>query len=229
MKNIVIAFILLVYSCLADAEYTLNFGIVPQQSPSKLAKLWEPIFNHIAKETSIKIRFEIAPNIPIFEKILAAGKYDLAYMNPYHYAVFSKTLGYKALGKASDKRIKGIMVVLKKSKINIHDLDHSELTFPAPVALAASMLTRPAITQKDVLFTEKYVSSHDSVYCAVAKGIYPAGGGVMSTFDKTLPDIRKQLKIMWTSKGFTPHAIAANPRVNKNDNKNTKIRDQYDT
>lgn len=218
MKNIIIVFILLAYSCMAHAEYSLNFGIVPQQSATKLAKLWGPIFNHIEKETNIKIHFETAPNIPIFEKRLAAGKYDLAYMNPYHYVVFSETSGYEALVKASNKRIKGIIVVHQTSKIkNLNNLNYSELAFPAPAAFAASILTRSALTQKGVLFTAKYVSSHDSVYRAVAKGIYPAGGGVIRTFNNTSPEIRKQLKIMWTSKGFTPHAIAAHPRVNKSE------------
>ena len=203
---------------MAHAEYSLNFGIVPQQSATKLAKLWGPIFNHLEIETGIIIRFETAPNIPIFEQRLAAGKYDLAYMNPYHYVVFSKVPGYIALGKASEKSIKGIMVVRKASKIkNLNDLNNSELAFPAPAAFAASILTRSALTQHGVLFTAKYVSSHDSVYRAVAKGIYPAGGGVIRTFNNSSPEIRKQLEIMWTSKGYTPHAIAAHPRVNKGD------------
>jgi phosphonate transport system substrate-binding protein len=224
MKNIIIIFILFAYSCIAHAENSLNFGIVPQQSATKLAKLWGPIFNHLEIETGIKIRFETAPNIPIFEQRLASGKYDLAYMNPYHYVVFSKVPGYKALGKASDKSIKGIMVVRKASNIqNLNDLNNSELAFPAPAAFAASILTRTALTQHGVLFTAKYVSSHDSVYRAVAKGIYPAGGGVIRTFNNSSPEIRKQLEIMWTSKGYTPHAIAAHPRVNKNDIKKIQI------
>jgi phosphonate transport system substrate-binding protein len=216
MNNIIIIITLLTYSCLANAEGILNFGIVPQQSATKLAKLWGPIFSHIEKETGIKIHFETAPNIPIFEKRLAEGQYDLAYMNPYHYVIFSKAPGYRALGKASAKRIKGIMVVRKASKIeSLKDLNNGELAFPAPAAFAASILTRTSLTKQGILFTAKYVSSHDSVYRAVAKGIYPAGGGVMRTFNNTAPEIREQLKIVWTSKGYTPHAIAAHPRVDE--------------
>lgn len=214
MNNIIIIIILLSYSCLVNAERSLNFGIVPQQSATKLAKLWGPIFSHLEKETGIKIQFETAPNIPIFEKRLAEGQYDLSYMNPYHYVIFSKVPGYKALGKASEKRIKGIIVVRKASNIeNLNDLNNSELAFPAPAAFAASILTRTALTKQGILFTPKYVSSHDSVYRAVAKGIYPAGGGVIRTFNNAAPEIRAQLKVMWTSKGYTPHAIAAHPRV----------------
>jgi phosphonate transport system substrate-binding protein len=150
---------------------------------SKLASLWGPIFEHIQQKTGITVRFATAPNIPIFEKRLEAGEYDFAYMNPYHYVVFSKAPGYRALNKARDKKIKGIIVVRKDSKLNnLKDLNNNALAFPAPAAFAASILTRSAISAVGAEFTPKYVNSHDSVYCAVAKGIYPAGGGVLRTF-----------------------------------------------
>ena len=58
-----------------------------------------------------------------------------------------------------------------------------------------------------------YVSSHDSVYRSVAKGLHPAGGGVMRTFLRVDPEIRDQLRILWTTEGYTPHAFAAHPAV----------------
>jgi len=218
MKNLLLILTLLFSTSNAMAEKVLSFGIVPQQSASKLARLWTPILDHISEQTGLEIRFSTAPDIPTFEKRLAAGKYDFAYMNPYHYVVFSEAPGYNALNKARDKRIKGIIVVKKDSKISqLKDLDNSTLAFPAPAAFAASILTRAALTSDGVAFTPKYVSSHDSVYRAVAKGIYPAGGGVVRTFNNMTPEIRDQLKVLWTTRGYTPHAIATRPGLNQSD------------
>jgi phosphonate transport system substrate-binding protein len=214
MIHIILTLALMTSSILANAQESLSFGIVPQQSASRLAQLWGPIFKYLEKETGIKIHFETAPNIPTFEARLAVGKYDFSYMNPYHYVVFSKKPGYEAFSKARNKRIKGIIVVRKDSPIEqLDDLNHSTLAFPAPAAFAASILTRSALTQAAVNFTPKYVSSHDSVYRGVAKGIYLAGGGIIRTFSNMAPEIREQLKILWTSTGYTPHALAAHPRV----------------
>jgi len=213
-------FILILLFCCFPlrAEQILSFGIVPQQSASKLARLWSPILEHISRQSGLKIRFATAPDIPTFEKRLAAGKYDFAYMNPYHYVVFHKAPGYRALNKAQNKRIKGIIVVAKDSKISkLKGLNNSTLAFPAPAAFAASILTRSDLAQDNVTFTAKYVSSHDSVYRTVAKGIYPAGGGVIRTFKNITPEIRHQLRILWTTKGYTPHAIAAHPRIKPSD------------
>ena len=63
------------------------------------------------------IRFTTAPDIPEFERRLLAGRYDLAYMNPYHYTVFSLKPGYIVVAKEKDKLIQGIVVVRKMPRI----------------------------------------------------------------------------------------------------------------
>lgn len=193
---------------------TLTFGIVPQQSASRLARLWIPIFRYLEKSIGKPVHFRTAPDIPTFEKRLAAGEYDLAYMNPYHYTVFSRNPGYRAFAKARGQRIKGIIVVRKDSPIqNLNELQGATLAVPSPAAFAASILTRAYLSSQGIQFTAKYVSSHDSVYRAVAKGLYTAGGGVIQTLENVAPDVREQLRVLWTSQGYTPHAFAAHPRV----------------
>ena len=66
---------------------------------------------------------------------------------------------------------------------------------------------------RGIRFEPSYVSSHDSVYLAVYRGLYLAGGGVMRTFLNAPPEVRDQLRILWTTEGYTPHAVAALPSV----------------
>ncbi len=193
---------------------SFSFGVVPQQSASKLAKNWVPVFEYLGRQTGTKLRFRTARDIPEFERRVAAGDYDLAYVNPYHYTVFSSNPGYRAFAKAEGKRTKGILVVRKDSPIqDPHGLANETIAFPAPAAFAASLLTRAHLAREGIPFLPKYVSSHDSVYRTVAKGLYAAGGGVVRTFNSMEPEIRDQLRILWTSEGYTPHAFAAHPRV----------------
>jgi phosphonate transport system substrate-binding protein len=51
------------------------------------------------------------------------------------------------------------------------------------------------------------------VYRSVAQDFASAGGGIIRTYESIDPEIRSQLNILWKSKGYTPHAIAAHPRV----------------
>jgi phosphonate transport system substrate-binding protein len=191
-----------------------SFGIVPQQSASKLARSWTPLLQYLSEHAGVEIRFRTAPDIPEFERRLSSGEYDLAYMNPYHYTVFSREFGYRAFAKETDKLIRGILVVRKDSPIETpRDLDGSTIAFPAPAAFAASVLTRAFLADQAIAFTPKYVSSHDSVYRTVAQRLYPAGGGVMRTLNSVAPEVREQLRVLWTTEGYTPHAFAAHPRV----------------
>lgn len=205
------------YSLMGFAqEQVLVFGVVPQQSAATLAKLWSPLLAEVSKRSGVAVRFSTAPNIPEFEKRLANGEYDIAYMNPYHFTVFNRTPGYKALVKAKYKLIKGLMVVRKDSPIaSLEQLDGKTLAFPAPKAFAATLLTQANLRAKGVTFEAKYVSSHDSVYQSVAKGLYPAGGGIVRTLENMPDEVKSQLRVLWTSKGYTPHAVAYAPSMSQ--------------
>jgi phosphonate transport system substrate-binding protein len=195
---------------------TITFGIVPQQSAGKLARLWTPVFEQLSTTTGYRIEFKTAPDIPEFERRLAAGEYDLAYMNPYHYTIFHQQPGYQAFAREKDKKLKGIVVVRADSPYReMNELADQTLAFPAPAAFAASIVTRSYLQNHSIPIEAKYVSSHDSVYRSVAKGLYPAGGGVMRTFNNAEDDIREQLRILWVSPGYTPHAFAAHPRLDR--------------
>jgi phosphonate transport system substrate-binding protein len=218
LSRIISALILLSLAATSIAnEVSYSFGVVPQQSAKQLAKLWTPVFRHIQNKTGIKLQFNTAKNIPEFEKRLAEGTYDFAYMNPYHFTVFNREPGYRSLAVRINQPIRGIVVVRKDSQLTtLSDLSGETLVFPSPAAFAASVLPRAQLTNDKIPYKAKYVSSHDSVYLNVAKGLFPAGGGVKRTFNNTSPKVKEQLKVLWTTKPYTPHAITAHPRINQN-------------
>lgn len=191
----------------------LRFGIVPQQAPGELAQRWTPFMVYLSRVLNYPVRFETAKDIPTFERRLAAGAYDVAYINPYHYTVFSRAPGYRVFA-AENKRLTGILVVAKDSPLKTRaDLHGLALAFPGPAAFAATVLPLAALERDGIAVTPHFVSSHDSVYLAVDKGLYPAGGGVMRTFKALPADLRARLRILATTPAYTPHAIAAHPRV----------------
>ncbi len=213
---ITLVFLFGINASVVAKEYT--FGIVPQQSAKKLAQLWTPVLQHLSEVSGMEVKFATAKDIPTFEKRLAAGEYDFAYMNPYHFTVFNELPGYVAMAHQSEKRIKGIVVVRKDSNAqDLTALDGLRLAFPSPAAFAATILPTANIAKLGLNIDAKYVSSHDSVYMAVSRGLLPAGGGIVRTFNKTDPAIRDTLRILWTSTGYTPHAFAAHPAVSSAD------------
>lgn len=192
----------------------LTVGIVPQQSASLLARVWIPLLQEVAARSGVRLVFGTAPDIPSFEEGLAKGAYDLAYMNPYHYAVFSRKAGYRAFAKEQDRRLTGIIVVAKNSPYQtLKDLANQKVAFPAPAAFAASMLTRAEFGRHQVPIGVQYVSSHDSVYRGVARGIFAGGGGIQRTLEAMEPSVAAQLRVLAKTPSYVPHAFAARPGV----------------
>ncbi|WP_394200895.1 phosphate/phosphite/phosphonate ABC transporter substrate-binding protein [Shewanella waksmanii] len=194
---------------------TIVFGVVPQQAASTLARKWSPLLNELSQRLPYQLQFATAPDIPTFEQRLAQGLYDVAYMNPYHYVVFHEPpTDYVALAKERDKKLAGIIVVQKQSPItDISQLAGQTIAFPAPAAFAASVIPRASLKQAKIDIASKYVGSHDSVYLAVSQGLVSAGGGVGRTFNNMPQSVRDQLRILWKTDGYTPHAFATHPRI----------------
>lgn len=206
-----ICFLLSSFSLSADP---ITFGVVPQQSAKKMAEKWQPLIDYISNFTGLDIEFKTAKDIPTFESDLAQGKYDLAYINPYHFVVFNESPGYRSLVHQKDKKILGLIVVRKDSPIKkIDDLAGAEIAFPAPAAFAATIITSAHLRNNDIPFIPRYVNSHDSVYLAVQRNFFSAGGGIMRTLNTSPENVRKDLRVLWTSEGYTPHPIVTHPNM----------------
>jgi phosphonate transport system substrate-binding protein len=194
----------------------IRFGIVPQQSAAELAKLWVPLLGYLQEKSGLELVFETAKDIPTFEKRLAAGEYDVGYMNPYHYIVFHTSPGYTAFAREKGAKLQGVIVVRKDSNLNkIEELAGKTLAFPAPAAFAATILPLAHLKSQGITVTPSFTSSHDSVYMGVARGFFPAGGGINRTFENAKAETRDELRVLWMTPQYTPHALAAHPRVPK--------------
>ena len=126
----------------ADEPTPLSFAIVPQQSATKLAKLWSPILRYIGEKSGYTLVFRTAKDIPTFENRLLSGEYDLAYMNPYHYTVAHEKQGYLALAKQRDKLLKGIIVTRVGSDIK----EIAQLDSKRPPSCFCCFYTTPGIS-----------------------------------------------------------------------------------
>jgi phosphonate transport system substrate-binding protein len=208
------AWLLLACNAVLSSPLEITVGIVPQQSATELARVWIPLLQEAATRSGVRLLFQTAPNIPIFEERLRRGEYDLAYMNPYHYTVFSRVPGYKAFAKEKDRRLVGIIVVAKTNAISdMRQLAGKTVAFPAPGSFAASMLPRSEFSRLGIAIQTQYVSSHDSVYRGVAQGLFAAGGGIKRTLEAMDPEVASRLRMLSTTPSYVPHAFAAHPRV----------------
>ncbi len=198
------------------SQDTYTFAIGPQQSVSELAKHWIPILQYLSEKTGYNLQFTTAKDIPAFQKKMIAGEFDFAFINPYHYLIFHEKSGYQAFAHERDGSLTGIIMVRKDSPIrSMHDLNNQTIAFPAPTAIAATMLPLAYFDEQNIHVTPKYVVSMDSVSLSVAKGFFPAGGGEIHIFKLLAPELQDQLRILWTSETLPPFPFVVHPRIQK--------------
>lgn len=198
----------------AAAATGYTFGIGPTQSATELAKHWTPIMQYLTEKSGVQLQFKTAKDIPTFQQQMKNGEYDFAHINPYHYLVFNKSSGYTAFAREKDGKLIGVLLVQKDSPVkDVSELNGKTIAFPAANALAATWLPMHMLHEKNVVVTPQFVNSMDSVYISVAKGLFPAGGGELRTWGVMDPEVKKHLRILWTSEQLPPFAFVAHPRV----------------
>jgi len=198
---------------------TYSFGIVPQFGQRKMFRIWRPILDLLEQKTGFKFNIVGSSKIPVFESKFMAGKYDFAYMNPYHVLKANSTQKYVPLVRDGGRVLQGVLVVRKDSGIeSVDELQGKEVAFPSPNALGASLLMRADLLKlHNVSVIPRYVQTHSATYLHVALRDTAAGGGVMGTLRAQKEAVRDNLKIIYKTRRMSPHPIAVHPRVPEQD------------
>ncbi|WP_420568009.1 phosphate/phosphite/phosphonate ABC transporter substrate-binding protein [Thalassovita sp.] len=214
LRFALVAGIVLASNLTARAE-TYTFGIVPQFEARKLARIWAPILNEVERRSGHQIEIIGTSTIPEFEAALIEGKFDFAYMNPYHAIRANEAQDYQPIIRDGARELYGILVVRDDSPYtDVQDIDGQKIAFPAPNALGASLMIRADLTNSHgVDFTPAYVTTHGSAYLNVILKQVAAAGGVMGTFRSQPIEISEQLRVLYKTSRVAPHPIAAHPRV----------------
>jgi len=210
---ILVSLLLSISSLTYADEY--SFGVVPQFEARKLYRIWKPILNILEQKTGHHFNLIGTESIPEFEHQFMQGRYDFAYMNPWHSLIAFEQQGYLPLVHDGKRKLQGILVVRQDSKITeLSQLQGKTVAFPAPNTLEASLLTRAELTTLHHLTVHpRYVGTHSSAYLNVALNQAAAAGGVSRTLQQQPPILRNLLKILYKTRVIPPHPVSAHPRV----------------
>ena len=185
------------------------FGVHPLHNPKRLQEIFGPLTDYLSEKIPNAIfRLEASRNYASYDEKLYAGKFHFALPNPYQ-TVNSLKHGYSVFGKmGDDENFCGIIIVLKNGNIKtIEDLKGKAVSFPAPTALAATMMPQYYMqmhgidVMKDIDI--KYVGSQESSIMNVFYGNTVAATTwppPWNAFIKEHPEIAQKLEVKWTTK-----------------------------
>ena len=205
--------------CLGDpqSKNRFTFEVVPQFPPSVIFTTWGSLLDRIGKKSGICFELIVPHDIPEFESDLSRGRADFIYANPYHFLVAQKKQKYSPLLAEGKNLLSGLIVQKASNPISsLKSLDGKEIAFPSPNAFGASLLVRAELAKKGIKIQPVFVATHSNVYRSVIVGDTAAGGGLSSTLESEPKEIQDRLKVIYKTKEFTPHPIAARPTVPSN-------------
>lgn len=190
----------------------LIFGVHPLHNPQRLYEIYGPLIEYLNRSIpEYDITLEASRSYEEFDKKLYSRHFHLALPNPYQ-TINSLDHGYRIFAKmGEDEKFRGIILVRKDSGIGqVSDLKGKTISFPAPTALAATMMplyflhTHGLDVNKDItrLFSGSQESSIMNIYLkkSEAGATWPPP---WQAFVERNPEIAAELEVKWE----TPHLV----------------------
>ncbi len=181
----------------------LAFGVLPLQSPTKLAGMFMPLMEGIQKALGQPVEFVTAPSFATFMKRVMDRRYDFVYLNPLLFRRARKA-GYHAIVKVAREPFTGILVVRRDSPL--HSLNPATLPkglrigFPDPNAYAATVMTTQYMQKLGIdvhrEFSIKYFGSQNSAIMAVYAGLVDVAGTWWPSLRSMPPRVQKALRVI---------------------------------
>ena len=236
-RAVLIVFVLSLSACSEQADETYTpefstapltteteyiFGVHPLHNPQRLFEVFGPMMEYLSNNIDgVSFKLEASRNYQAFDEKLYARKFDFALPNPFQ-TINAIDKGYKVFGKIGlDQNFRGIILVRKDSGVQkVSDLKGKAVSFPAPSALAATMMPQYYLQTHGVdVMTEldnRYVGSQESAMMNVylrqteAAGTWPPP---WKEFCKQRPEIAEQLKAIWTTEPLVALGLVVSPEI----------------
>ncbi len=199
-----------------------RFAVHPLHNPQRLAETYGPIVAYLNRRLGGPIlQLEAARSYEEFESKLYGRAYDLALPNP-HQTIHALQSGYRPFGKmGDDTSFRGIILVRRDSGIlEVAQLKGKAVAFPAPTALAATMLPLWFLhhhgldANRDI--QRRYAGSQESSIMSVYLGETAAGATwpvPWEAFQRKRPDIAAALVVRWETASLLNNSLVARDDV----------------
>ena len=182
------------------------FGIHPLHNPKRLHEFFGPIAEYLTQNIpNARFKIEASRNYAAYDEKLYSRKFHFALPNPFQ-TVNALQHGYLVFGKmGDDENFRGIILVRKDSGIkDVADLKGHAVSFPAPTALAATMMPQYYLQTHGLNIMNDidihYVGSQESSIMNVMLGDTKAGATwppPWRALSKERPKLAEELKVIW--------------------------------
>jgi len=181
----------------------LRFGVLPLQSPTKLAGMFLPLTEYLGQQLGRPVQFVTSSSFSGFMEKVARREYDIIYLNPLLYGR-SREYGYRVIAKVASEPFTGILVVRRHGPIQTLSATSLpvglRIGFPDPGAFAATVMVREYLDSigidVDRQLQVQYFGSQDSAILALHNGLVDITGTWRPSLRSMPRAVRNDLRII---------------------------------
>jgi len=209
-------------SAIISTETEYIFGVHPLHNPQRLFEVFGPLMDYLSEQIpGVKFKLEASRNYAAYDKKLYAKQFHFSLPNPFQ-TINAIDKGYRVFAKmGDDQNFRGIILVRKDSGItSVDDLKGQAISYPAPTALAATMMPQYFLQTHGVdVMTEldnRYVGSQESSIMNVFLGQSMAASTWPPPWEalcKERPELAEELTVMWETEPLLNNGLVVLPSV----------------
>lgn len=198
----------------AQAQAVLRVTAIPDESPTELARKFEPLGKYLEAKLGMKIEWTPVTDYAAAVETLVNRKVDLAWFGGFTFVQASQRSGGKVIPlvqRAEDEKFRSVFITDATSGITkLEDLKGRTFSFGSASSTSGHLMPRSfllaAKVNPDTDFKRvSYSGAHDATIAAVASGKVDAGALNISVWEKFLADKKVDpatVKVFYTTPGY---------------------------
>lgn len=198
----------------AQAQAVLRVTAIPDESPTELARKFEPLGKYLEAKLGMKIEWTPVTDYAAAVETLVNRKVDLAWFGGFTFVQASQRSGGKVIPlvqRAEDEKFRSVFITDATSGITkLEDLKGRTFSFGSASSTSGHLMPRSfllaAKVNPDTDFKRvSYSGAHDATIAAVASGKVDAGALNISVWEKFLAEKKVDpatVKVFYTTPGY---------------------------
>jgi phosphonate transport system substrate-binding protein len=202
------------FAAFSSAQQTLRVTAIPDESPTELARKFEPLGKYLESKLGMKVEFTPVTDYAAAVETLVNKKVDLAWFGGFTFVQSSVRSGGKTIPlvqREEDTVFKSVFIASKDSGITkLEDLKGKTLSFGSQSSTSGHLMPRSFLLAAKVdpdkdLKRVSFSGAHDATIAAVASGKVDAGALNVSVWNKFVEDKKvdpAEVKVFYTTPAY---------------------------
>lgn len=192
LHRTLIAGLFLTLGAAAHAQQVLRVTVIPDESPTELARKAEPLVKYLEAKLGMKVEFTPVTDYAAAVETLVNRKVDLAWFGGFTFVQASARSGGKVIPlvqREEDERFKSVFITADPAIKTLADLKGKDVSFGSQSSTSGHLMPRSVLlgagVDPDKDFKRvAFSGAHDATIAAVAAGKVQAGALNISVWEK---------------------------------------------